>query len=385
MHPIRILLIEEDETSQEVLKLMLSNKFNLTVLENPKQAENAVTTADYNIIILNMQSVLYESLMLCKAISSKTISSSPIVIGLGEGRSEEKIRAIFEAGVYDYFIKPYNVVLFYESLQRIVTTIDEYKVLEENEKSSRDAFSIALSQTSYYGFAFDLLSEINNTKSIESLAQIVLSGLSNRGVHCALQITNTHGEIKTFEQDKDVIGERTLQVFSIVRDQGRIFRFGKRLVFNDENASLFVKSMDDMSDTAYDCVLDIGAKLIPCIENQLISISEHLLLEELQLDTKSIVEKLHHTMTEQANKADGLVQKVAGEISASIHKLGLTEEQESFFLEMIETELQVEFKGADFEAIEESAKLIYEKIFTLQNRAAKPSLHNSQFGDIDLF
>jgi CheY-like chemotaxis protein len=385
MHPIRILLIEEDEISQEVLKLMLSNKFNLTVLDDPKQAEKAVATVDYSIIIMNMQSVLYESLTLCKTISSQSISSSPIVIGLGEESSEEKVRAIFEAGVYDYFIKPYNVVLFYESLQRIVNTIDEYKELEANEKSSRDAFGTALSQTSYYGFAFDLLSEINSTKSIESLAQIVLSGLSNRGVHCALQITDTDGEIKTFEQDKDVIGERTLQVFSFVRDQGRIFRFSKRLVFNDENASLFVKSMDDMSDTAYDCVLDIGAKLIPCIESQLVSISEHLLLEELQVDTKNIVEKLHYTMTKQANKADGLVQKVAGEIAASIHKLGLTEDQENFFLEMIETELQVEFKGADFEAIEYSAKLIYEKIFTLQNRSEKPSLHNSQFGDIDLF
>jgi PleD family two-component response regulator len=53
MHPIRILLIEEDEISQEVLKLMLSNKFNLTVLDDPKQAEKAVATVDYSIIIIN--------------------------------------------------------------------------------------------------------------------------------------------------------------------------------------------------------------------------------------------------------------------------------------------------------------------------------------------
>lgn len=385
MHATKILLVEEDEISREVLKLMLSDKFDLTVLENLEQAEQTVKSVNFNIILLDMQSKIYNSLALCKTIASLSLSSSPLVIALGEETAEEKVRAIFEAGAYDYFIKPYNVVLFYESLQRLVDTISAYQTLEQSDKESRDTVSIALSQASYYGFAFDLLADINRAESIESLARTVLNGLALRGIHCALQITDTSQQLRTFEEDKDVVGERTIQVFSFVRDQGRIFRFGKRLIFNDENASLLVKSMDDMSDNAYDCILDIGAKLIPSIENQLTIVSEHQLLLELQLDMKNIIGKLHFSLTQQADQAEKIVDSVAGHISESLDKLELTEVQESFFLNLIESQLQVEFRGTDFKTLENAATEIYEKITSLQNKPEKQNLQSSQFGEIDLF
>lgn len=385
MNPMKMLLVDEDEISREVLSLMLSDKCELTVLDNMKDAEKAITLDDYNIVLLDMQSTTGDSLHFCKMMSSQTLSAYPIVLGLGEDASEEKVRAVFEAGAYDYFIKPYNIVLFNETIQRLVNTIEGYQTLEENDQNSRDAVSIALSQTSYYGFAFDLLSEINRAKSIESLAQTVLQGLSKKGVHCALQINNGVDDLRTFEEDKDVIGERTLKVFDFVREQGRIFRFGKRLVFNDDNVSLLVKSMDDNSGVAYDCVLDICAKLIPCIENQIVAVSEHVLLEELQLDTKNILERLQTALSQQVDHADKTLQSIAGHINASIDKLELTEVQEKYFLDMIEAELNADQSDVDFEGLENAAKHIYDKIFTLQSKTEQPNMYNSQFGEIDLF
>lgn len=352
MQAMKILLIEEDVISREVLSLILSEKCNLTALDNIDDAEKEITSADYNIILLDLDSNKYDGLALCKIVASHSLSSPPLVIALGNETAEEKIRAIFEAGAYDYFVKPYNVVLFYESLLRLTSTIAAYQELEENDKSARDTLGIALTQASYYGFAFDLLSEIHHTKTIESLAQTVLSGLSSRGIHCALQITDINSQISTYEEDKDVVGERTLQVFNFVRDQGRIFRFGRRLVFNDEHVSLFVKSMDDVSDLAYDCVLDIGAKLIPCIEEQFFVVSEHLLLTELQDDTKTIVDKLQLSLRQQASQTENIRQNVAGSISMSFDQLEMTEAQESFFLELIATQLEVESVEDDFEDLE---------------------------------
>ncbi|MDT0595269.1 response regulator [Glaciecola petra] len=385
MQSANILLIEEDKISREVLQLMLAQKFSLKVVEDLHTAEAEILADEYDIIIMDVQTKAYDGLSLCKLISSQSMSSPPLVIAIGETSKEDDIRDIFAAGAYDYFVKPYNVVLFFESLQRIVATLNNYQALEKNDQDSRDVLGVAMSQASYYGFAFDLLSEINHSKSIESLAQTVLNGLSSRGIHCALQITDTQGNISTFEENKDVVGERTLQVFSVVRDQGRVFRFGRRLVFNDDHASLFVKSMSDMGDTAYDCVLDIGAKLIPCIEEQIFSIGEHLLLTELQTETKNIVQELHTALTLQTDKTDKIIQNVAGNINTSFDKLELTEAQEQFFLKLIETELLVEQSGVDFELLEQSAQAIYDKIAILQNESEKQPAHSSQFGDVDLF
>ncbi|MFT5276408.1 MAG: glycerate kinase [Glaciecola sp.] len=143
--------------------------------------------------------------------------------------------------------------------------------------------------------------------------------------------------------------------------------------------------MDDMSDNAYDCILDIGAKLIPSIENQLTIVSEHQLLLELQLDMKNIIGKLHFSLTQQADQAEKIVDSVAGHISESLDKLELTEVQESFFLNLIESQLQVEFRGTDFKTLENAATQIYEKITSLQNKPEKQNLQSSQFGEIDLF
>lgn len=385
MEKMRLLLIEEDQISREVLGLMLSKDFELTVLDDLSKAQQEVTNNHYDIVILDMQCSAYQPLSLCKDVASLTLSQPPIVIAMGEDTNEQTIRDIFQAGAYDYFIKPYSVAVFHESMVRLSATITDYQNLQENDQTARDTLGIAMAQSSYYGFAFDLLSDINHSRNIESLAHSVLNGLASRGVHCAIQIIDFQEEVHNYETNSDVVGERTKQVLTVVRDQGRIFRFGKRLVFNDEHVSLFVKSMEDTSDVAYDCVLDIGAKLIPCIEEQLYAISEHTLLTELQQDTKDIVEELHLGLKHQADQTQKIIHNVVSNIHTSFDELELTEAQERFFIQLIESELEVDHSAVDFEQIESAAQKIYDKIFELQNKQTTEPTQSTQFGDIDLF
>jgi CheY-like chemotaxis protein len=363
----------------------LEERFILTVVSDLTDASNQLFDGDFDIVLLDVSSQKLDGLAMCKAIAGDCLTEPPFVVAMGEQMEDEQMREIFKAGAYDYFVRPFNVVLFHESLQRLITHVQAYKELQESDESSRNTMSVAMAQASFYGFAFDLMADIGRTNTNESLANAVLYGLAQRGIHCAIQFTDDDGQVTTFEEDHDVVGERTIQVFDLVKNEGRIFRFGQRLVFNDENVSLLVKSMDDKSEIAHDCVLDIGAKLIPCLQTKLLSIKEHSLVLQLQDDMRDITEKLHTSLQEQVGTTQRLIDNVVGQINLSIDKLELTEEQEAFFLNLVEKELHVESAEHSIQELEVLASKIYEKLTAVKEQAfeeEEPSHHSS---DIEFF
>jgi CheY-like chemotaxis protein len=368
MQKIRLLVIDDDEISRELLQLMLEDQFSLTLLDNPEEARSRLFSEDFDIILLDVSSPKINGKNLCKSLGGDSFDETPIVIGMGQDLTDDAIREVFEAGAYDFFVKPYNVVLFHESMQRLASHIRGLRTLSESDKRVKSTLITAISEASFYGSALSLMTDISRATSIRSLSNAVLYSLSQLGVHCAIQLTTESGEVFTFEEDSDVVGERTIQVFNIIRNQGDAFRFGRRLVFNAENVSLLVKSTDEKSEQLYNCIADICAKLVPAIQRQLDYIGEHAVIIEMQRDMQDIIQKLHAALTEQVGNNHRLVDNITGQINLSIDRLELTEQQELYFLNLVESELTIESSEGKIQELENLATKIYTKVAKVEDK-----------------
>lgn len=388
MSKLRMLLIEEDEISREVLQLMLSDKFALSVLDDMDAAENYLYHNDFEIVVLDMSTKHADCLAFCKSISNHPSSQPPIVIALGQKSDDESIRKIFEAGVHDYFIKPYNIVLFNESVMRLANSMQAYTQLEASDKAAKSAFEVALGQASYYGFALELIANLSDSLTFDELANCVLQHLATRGICCAIQI-RTLQQTYTFEEDRDEAGERTLQVFQLLSNQGRIYRFGNRLMFNDAHVSLLVKSMDDSSQGNYDSVLDVGAKIVPAIESKVKAVVQSQLINENQGALKLIVKQLNEALADQIQHNKNIVEHVSKQIAASFDLLEMSEEQEQFFLKLIETEMKEESDNSPIIELQGMINTVLQKTECEQQEVAIESKKQPEsvdsFSDVELF
>ncbi|MDC0602765.1 response regulator [Aliiglaciecola sp.] len=388
MNKLRMLLIEEDEISREVLQLMLGDKFDLSVLDDMGKAKDCLYQNDFEIVVLDMSTKHSDCLALCRSISNHPSTHPPIVIALGEKSDDESIRKIFEAGVHDYFIKPYNIVLFNESVMRLANSMQAYTELEQSDKASKSAFEIALGQSSYYGFALELIANLSTSQSFEQLADCVLQHLATRGICCAIQF-RTSQHTYTFEEDRAEAGERTIQVFQLLSNQGRIYRFGNRLMFNDTHVSLLVKSMDDSSQGNYDSVLDIGAKIVPPIEAKLKAVIQSQLIEENQGALKAMINQLNNALDDQIRHNKNVVEHVSKQIAASFDLLEMTEQQEQFFVHLVETEMQEESDNSPIIELQDMVNTLLQKTESEQQDPIKESKSVSSptasFSDVELF
>lgn len=362
MQNTRLLLIEEDEISREVLQMMLEDSFSLTVANNHSQANKMLFDNDYDIVLLDVSSDKADGLSMCRAISGDCLTDPPFVVALGNQIDDQSMRRFFEVGVYDYFVRPFNVVLFHESMHRLGSHIQAYLELKENDKSSQHSISAAVTKASFYELAFKIVAEINGANTNETLANAVLYQLSQRGIHCAIQIIHDDGGCSTFEEDKNVVGERTLQVFDLTRNQGNVIRFGSRLVFNNGDIALLVKSMDEASEVAYESLLSVGAQLINSMQVKLLSFKEKDSGEQLQKDMKTVIEYLMASLHKQEENTQQLINNVTSQIHASIDKLHLTEEQENFFIEIVEKQLHLDDSEHNIPEFQELANTLYDKI-----------------------
>lgn len=384
MAKLRMLLIEEDEISREVLQLMLEDKYELTVMQDTRQAESILFNREFDIIVMDFSSNHYDAFSLCSAVASDSLSQPPVVLGIGNDNSDTGIRKAFKSGVYDYFLKPYNVVLFNESLARLSDSLKAYKFLQESDESAKDAFKSALQQASFYGFGLELVSNVNCVNGIGDVAETILKGFSSKGVICAIQFRNNDGT-QTYEVDNCVVGERTLQVFKYLHDQGRIYRFGSRIMFNDTHVSLLIKRIESNDAGLFDCLLDVGAKLVPALEARYIAIQENALLLQTQQDMQNIVSNLDLSINEQLRQNKLLIESVSGEIQTSFDRLELTEDQEKFFVNLIEKELDSLSQTSGINELEMLIKAAFEKIQEVESYQQNTASLEAEFNEIELF
>lgn len=382
---MKLLIVEQDATQAEVYTLALEEEFEIIHVTTAHEALSILEKDHIGIVISSWIVGDETAASFCDKEYEAHSAQKPIVIVVSPDDSDETMRAAFSAGVSHYFIRPYNVIAFTETVIHAKHQIETLEQMAKDNAKTRETTKVALSQAAIYGTGMEIVSSLNTCGVAKDMAKKVLNTLRFNGVHCAIQFRGEK-EVETFDTDLEDCDETTLKVFKVLHDQGRIYRFGRRLMLNDGNVSLLVKNIAKDDPVLYDAILDMGAKLVPALDARFDNLLQQQTLIRLNNDVNDVIDRVQRCIREIGREKHALISEVSFQIKSSFHALEMTEDQENFFMNLVEKELEA--KDNDQELIEIDVMLA--KISKTLKEKSSPQVQandkeDSEYLDVEFF
>lgn len=338
MEKFEVLIAEDDESLSSVLTLMLEDDFSLTLTQDGAAAIDAIKKKSFHFCILDIHLPEKSGLEVCEAINELPATERPSVVILSGDLSDETINEAFSLGVGDYIGKPFNVVAFHQRLMRLSRDLVQIKALQQSDSSKKTLADTAMKQAAAYGSGLELLARLNKCHTHEQLMEKLCNGLLAQGYHCAVEFRH-HDGTYNYDVDTRSCNENEKKVFQLLHDKGRIYRFGKRTIFNDDNASLLIKNMPVEGTSSFDSAIDLFAKLVPALGSRFTALMHVKTIDQTKSSLNDTIDMVTKAVSNMELERKQKLQDIAATIGVSFHELDLTEVQENFFLDLIDKKL----------------------------------------------
>jgi CheY-like chemotaxis protein len=330
---------------------MFQDSFELQFAETAGQTLELIQKTRFQFVILDIHLPDKTGLDVCRAVNGLPEEQQPHIVILSADSDDAVVKEAYELGVGDYIVKPFNVTAFYERLLRFSRDLDKIEALEQQDATIHSMTETVMKQAASYGNGLELISRLNSCHDAEALCHTVLQNFLGQGFHCAIQV-RTPDETLSFDVDVSECSDIELQIFELLRAKGRIYNFGKRCIFNDEHVSILIKNMPLEGTQSYDSMLDVAAKLIPAINARFISICEHNSLVAAKESLSKALGMLSEGVNEMEMEKRQLMESIEMQIGMSFHHLDMDEDQEAFFLNMIEREIRSREESSKLDKIQ---------------------------------
>jgi DNA-binding response OmpR family regulator len=322
---------------------------------------------------------------LCEWLKESTKVVKPHVVITSGDNSQSTITKAYALNIDDYIIKPISSLLFLQRMQRLERDILDITNLENQNEQSQNIAQTAMQQASEYGSALELISRLNNIADSQFLAREVAKHLESKGYFSAVQLRSNQ-ETVTFDIDYHECSQIELKVFEVLHNQGRIYSFGRRTMFNDEYVSVLIKNMPSMDSHAYGVLVDIVAKIVPAINNRFISLSNELTISRSAETISDAIEMVSSGILAMELEKRQIIEDVITQNNASFHSLELNDVQENYFVSLIENQLLKKEVGNQFLSIRDTLDNFLASIRNSQEMnmsANEPP--QAEYQDVELF
>ncbi|MEW9799464.1 response regulator transcription factor [Alteromonas sp. CYL-A6] len=379
------LLIADDESQiREILEELFEDDFSLAFAASGDEVMDALA-AKPSLIILDMHLPGRSGLEICQAITGMDPQHRPSVIAISGDTSDSLVKQAYELGVSDYIGKPFNLVTFHERVVRFANDVRNIRALQQKDKEIGTLAQTAMKQAASYGRALELVAKMNDCHSPQDIMQAVGQNFLGQDLKIAIQLRS---DTETFSYDVDSItcSDIELQVFDVLREHGRIYHFGRRTIFNDRHVSILFKNMPLEGTLSFDAILDVAAKLILAVEARFMSLLEHQSLLATRDKLRSALDMLSSGINSMESERRELIDQIAVKIGLSFHELDMTEEQEQFFINLIEKEIRSKEKSSNLGELQRLISDCVDEMILSESHTneekAQPDVTDS---DIELF
>lgn len=334
----KVLIAEDDSNLRDLLQLMFESDFELHFASAGDTAAEMLAENTYDFIILDIQLPVINGLDLCRDMQQQPADKKPGIMILSADTSENTVKRAYELGVDDYISKPFDITIFHERVNHFANQITHSKQHKSMDNAVQSVAETAMAQSAAYGAGMQLMADLNQCHFEQSMANAVLKYFQSDNIHAAIQFRKGN-EIHTFDIDRPVCSHIEMQVFELLRGHGRIYHFGKRCIFNDRHVSILIKNMPQKGSILHDSVLDVVTKLVPAVDARFLALCDHKALVAAKNTLGSVMSELSGGLKAMEEDKKKMIETLELQISLSFHKLNMDEEQEQYFVNLIEKEL----------------------------------------------
>lgn len=212
--------------------------------------------------------------------------------------------------------------------------------MQENamETQSAETTQLLMSvmrQNSELGALINFLQESNTCKDFEHLSLLLVDLLNELGLECAVELHVTNKTIANGPAGR-TLTKSEIEIIENARDKDRLITHERIAIVNYPNLTLLVKNMPVQDEVRYGQAKDLIVQVCDLAQARVRALSFETTVSEQGERATAIIDLVKQKSDDNLGHMHTIMSSLFKEAESSLSHLGCTEDQEKFFLGLIE-------------------------------------------------
>jgi len=328
-----ILILEDDPQYQALLVESLSDKYDTQVAGTIQEADALIENLSPAIIIADVHLPDGSGIDFCKSEVGAQAKLSASTIFISGGRDFENKLEAYEAGGIDFIEKPFSIIELIAKIKQVDNYQSRRRELISDVGEAQSLVMQSLKDAAYYGDIVQFFKNLMTCKDEAQMARELFRFMELKSLNSSIEFRGNKS-YSNFDQVNGVCSPIELNVFELLRDKGRLYEFGKRILVNDKHISFLIKQLPD-DEHEQGKIRDYIAVLIEGMEARYKDILRQRVLNSVMQQLQGLAQQLISIVEKgQVHKIETL-EKYSFELQMSFHTLDLTDDQEQHITAII--------------------------------------------------
>ncbi len=329
----RILIVDDRPDDINILMQSLSDYAITAATSGSKALELIEKNPHPDLIILDVVMPEMDGYELCQQLKDNFDTADiDIIFVSAHDTINEKLKG-YEVGGSDYLIKPIQPN---ELLQKVKLSLLDSEKKTQNKAEISSAMETAMTvmtNMGELGIVQEFMRSCFTLNSIADLGQLIINTVALYGLDSAVHIFSPRGNLLV--SNRNAIPPIEKDLLLSCNGSGAIIERGHRLIVNYGEISMLIKNMPDDSDKC-GRLRDHLAVVIESAAAKLVSMEMQLEISGVVKDSTEQIALLKKMNVQQRVDVGVITEDMLGELRKSFYSAGLTEEQESQLVQLIE-------------------------------------------------
>lgn len=244
MSPKKVMVVDDEEINLDILEGVLEDNFQVATYTRGIDCINDFEELSPDIVLLDVEMPDQSGLDVCRQLIAIK-PNCPIIFISAKGSTQERLDG-YDAGGYDYIVKPINGQELLKKLLLVTKIQEETQTITTQLEGTSNAFVQALNGSGELGVILRFANELFKANSYRELANKLLSTIQQLGARAAVRLSGESDELYLSTGGQCSPMEK--EIIELLKDKGRIFDFKKRTQVNEKHVNLLLTQMPENPD-----------------------------------------------------------------------------------------------------------------------------------------
>ena len=337
-----ILLIDKNHSGVDECQKIFGGEFQILLAQDEDEGIELARQHSPVLILLQVSESTEPPLTVCQKLKADSKTADIPLIILSETASFDEKILCYEAGVYDFLVKPYAP---YEGLARLKLLQKrqeiECQLIAEAEVASKTALA-AMAGSSELGQAVRFVERSYDAHDYHELATQFLSVTNSLSLKCSLYFDSYLG--KLFFSSEGEATPLEQELLTRMHDEASRFKdFGKRTFINYTRVVLLIKNMPLDEPERYGRYKDLFPAMLGAADSKIKALDIEQALIKQTDDISSSFQQVKDTLGDLSNafqqnqeKTMAIMREMLQELDFKIPGMGLDDDQEEYLVRRID-------------------------------------------------
>lgn len=341
-----ILAVDDEAFNLQIIEELLCDKFEVHCLDSGESCLENIEKINPSILLLDVSMPGLDGYQVCQAIKENPNTRNIAVMFLSARSTLDDRIAGYNAGGEDYIVKPFAREELEAKLVHLAQSIDAMNDLEGQLQHATDVAFNIMANNSEVGQVVQYVERLTDVTDFTELSKELMSALAGFGLRCVVSFRISESNVQ-YHASRASVSPIVTELFEMLKDRGRIFTFGTRIMFNFKFCSFLVLDIPERDEDFVGRVRD-HLCFIGTTTDQALSalVTENELNQQRAMLSQAlgIVNQKVNGLIEDLNAShvenEQIFTELQEKFDAEIPRMGLEDDQEQYIFSSLDYTIQ---------------------------------------------